>query len=189
MRKLNNVWIRHHKISLAVRLKLYITYVKTVLLYNSSTWALAKADQESLDSFHRQQIRNLLHVKYPNILRNKDLYELINDIPLSLTVLINRWRLFGHVLRLHESTPARKAMEHYFSDSNSKMFPGSQRITLPVCLNSDIECAHDNLDIFNIASFKTRDDLQKLIDIANDRDRWKQLSRVIFVAAQAEKLM
>ena len=114
---IDKVWICHHKISIPVRLKLYNCYVKPVLLYNSGTWGLTKGDLDCLDSFHRQQLRQVLNVIYPNIIKNKDLYERTNEQPLSLTILKNRWKLFGHTLRLNSETPARKSMLCYFTDS------------------------------------------------------------------------
>ena len=63
------------QISIPVRLKLYNCYVKPVLLYNSGTWGLTKSDLDGLDSFHRKQLRQVLNVIYPNIIKNKDLYE------------------------------------------------------------------------------------------------------------------
>ena len=90
MRKMDKVWIRHHKISIPVRLKLYNCYIKPVLLYNSGTWGLTKSDLDCLDSFHRQQLRQVLNVICRNIIKNKDLYERTNEQPLSLTILKNR---------------------------------------------------------------------------------------------------
>ena len=56
MNDLNNIWIRtNHNEKL--RLKLYNSLVKPVLLYNSSTWGLTKKDEDELNSFHRQQLQ------------------------------------------------------------------------------------------------------------------------------------
>ena len=52
MRSLNKLWIRENRIRPHVRIKLYKTIVKPVLLYNSSTWGLSKSEEDSLDSFH-----------------------------------------------------------------------------------------------------------------------------------------
>ena len=49
-------------------------------------------------------------------------------MPAGLQVIDARLRLFGHVLRMHENTPARKAMLHYFlGDQNGRKRP---RITI-----------------------------------------------------------
>ena len=59
--------------------------------------------------------------------------------PLSLEILLRRWRLFGHTLRLNENSPAQKAMFNYFRNSANSKFKGRPRITLPYTLNLDIE--------------------------------------------------
>ena len=127
MRKFESIWIRKNKIRPQIRLKLYKSIVKPVLLYNSSTWGLTKTDEDNLDSFHRRQLRSVLHIKFPTIIRNNELYESTGEIPLSLTVLQSRWRLFGNILRLNNDAPARKSIEYYFKPSNQRKFRGRQR--------------------------------------------------------------
>ena len=73
LRNLNDIWIRKNRIRPEIRLKLYKTIVKPVLLYNSQTWGLTKADKNNLDSFHRKQLRTVLNMKYPNITPNLEL--------------------------------------------------------------------------------------------------------------------
>ena len=53
MNRLNNIWIRKDYISEQLRLKLYKTLVKPVLLYNSSTWGMTQKETKDLDAFHR----------------------------------------------------------------------------------------------------------------------------------------
>lgn len=173
LRNLNEIWIRKNKIRPEIRLKLYKTIVKPVLLYNSQTWGLTKSDEMNLDSFHRKQIRIVLHIKYPNIVSNKDLYEISNEISLSLTILNNCWRFFGHVLRLHENTPARKSMKHYFTRTQCKGFKGRQRITLPITIDRDLIRTHKYRSIYtkyHVISFNTIYDLNRLTVVARDRN-------------------
>ena len=190
MRKLKKVWIRHHKISRSVRLKLYNAYVKSVLLYNCGTWGLTKSDEDGLDSFHRRQLREVLNIKYPVIVKSVELYVITSEQHISLQILNHRWRLFGHILRLNSQTPARKAMSQYFTESTVPKFPGRQRITLPLTIDRDIcrAVVSNTITFDDILSFKSNDDLQKLINIAQDRNSWKQLTKEIFLAAQAEKI-
>ena len=121
---LNNIWIRKTRIRERIRLKLYKTIVKPVLIYNSQTWGLTVNDKHNLDSFHRQQLRTALHIKFPHVISNSDLYQRTNEIPLTLTILKNRWKLLGHILRLHPQTPAQQSMRHYFSPCQNSSFRG-----------------------------------------------------------------
>ena len=165
--------------------------MKPVLLYNSQTWGLTKSDENNLDSFHRKQLRIVLHIKYPNIVSNKNIYEITDETPLSLTILKSRWMFLGHVLRLHEDTPARKSMKYYFTTSYSKGFRGTQRITLPITINRDLKRANQFRPIhtkYLVKSFNNTSDLNRLTEIASDRILWKELCKEVYEAAQAERL-
>ena len=80
----------------------------------------------------------ILNIKYPTIISNKQLYKQKCEEVLSLEILQSRWRLFGHVLSLSPETPAQKAMNYYFGNSNSKKFRGRPTTTLPNSLHNDI---------------------------------------------------
>ena len=90
-----------------------------------------------------------------------------------------RWRTFGHMLRLPLEAPCKQAMDCYFEiPDNAKKYKGNQRITLPVKLHNDIVEGNAKNDM-EVKQFKTRDDLVTLRKIAGDRDRWKELSKII----------
>ena len=97
LQKLNNLWFEKTKISSALKVKVYKAIVKSILLYNCGTWGMTKTDEESLNAFHRQQLRRVLNVVYPAVIKNKKLYEMTNEKPIILDVIAARWRLFGHV--------------------------------------------------------------------------------------------
>ena len=71
-------------------------------------------DEKNLNSYHRQLLRRLIGIKWPNRIKSKNLYRLTNAKPVSIEITERRWNLFGHVLRLNKDTPARKAMKFYF---------------------------------------------------------------------------
>ena len=105
-------------------------------------------------------------------------------------MLVARWRLLGHVLRMHVDSPARKSMQHYFAQSNEKKFRGRERITLPVTISRDLARANNHKHIelkFQIKSFQNNRELQKLTAIAGDRELWKALCKEVQEAAQAER--
>ena len=132
--KLNNIWVRKDKIKQTLKVKLYKSLVKPIILYNSGTWGLTKKEEESLNCFHRQQLRRVPNVKYPAHMSNEQVYRQTGENVLSLEVLRNRWKIFGHVLRSHPETPAQKAMNYYyFEKSNAKKFQGR-----PVSLHNGI---------------------------------------------------
>ena len=191
LHKLNSIWIRKDKIHEQLRLKLYKALIKPILMYNSGTWGVSRQEENSINAFHRQQLRRILNVKYPAHIGNAQVYLRTKEEPLSLQILTNRWKLFGHTLRLNQNTPAQKAMNHYFKVSKESKFRGRPRTTLPETLNDDIKFTNAQNEMFsrkyNIVELKTIEDLVKLKNIASERESWLNLVQEIYVTAKAEK--
>ena len=95
-------------------------------------------DEDKIDSFHRQHLRHILNIKYPNKIKSKHLYKTTRQHAISADITKARWKLFGHTLRMHKDTPARKAMKFYFEQSGAKKFKGRKRTTIVNTLNRDI---------------------------------------------------
>ena len=174
--KLTNVWIRQHNIKKKTRLKLYRALVKPILLYNSGTWAMTKAQENKIDTFHRKQLKKILNIRYPTKISNKSLYEKCNEKPLSIQILESRWRLFGHILRRSIEIPANKAMTAYFVKCGDH-FRGRPPTTLPVVLNNNLSHAKMRL--------KTPGDLEHLRALAQDRQKWRALTTQLVETADA----
>ena len=98
---------------------------------------------------------------------SNELYNISNSIPISKTALSTRWRLFGHILRLHEDVPAFKCMVDYFTSSEVKRI-GQPQNNLVSVLQKDCK----RLDSFTLKSLK---DLKYLRLQAQDRHLWKKL--------------
>ena len=176
MAEVKKLW-KKSKVSNNRKLQLYRTLVKTVLTYNFGTWGLTKKETETLDCIHRKQLRRIS----PNYrgLTNKQLYEECRERQISKDMKETRWRTFGHMLRLPLQTPCQQAMDWYFEiPDNAKKYRGNQRRTLPVILHYDIVEANSKHDL-EVKQFKTTEDLIMLRKIAEDRDKWKELSKTI----------
>jgi len=82
-------------------------------------------------------------------------------------------------------------MLYYFTDSSKPKFSGRQRITLPIMIHNDI-CKAVNLTTISnshgITTFNSLNGLILLINLAQDRQKWRQITDEVFAAAQAEKL-
>ena len=155
--KLQNVWVRGDKLK-KKKLKLYRALVKSVLTYNCSTWALTQAEEKKLNAFHRKQLKRVVGIRYPVKITNKALYKQCNERPLSLYVLKNRWRLFGHILRRDREIPANKAMEGFFVPQGDK-YRGRPITTLPVVLNNDLSRLESST--YCLKTFKDIENLKK----------------------------
>ena len=93
-----------------------------------------------LDSFHWLKLQYLIGKKFPHVISNVNLCKRCKSYPISLVVPKARWKLFGHVLRLDETCPAKAAMEYYFEETGSKHYRGWPGTTIVTTLQEGIEC-------------------------------------------------
>ena len=196
-RKMHTIWIRREKISEDRLLRLYKALIIPILLYNSGTWATTKSVFEKLNAFHRKQLRNLLGIKWSDKMKNEELYRRTQSQPLTLSITRARWRLFGHILRRSENIPANKAMQAYFEPSNKPGYRGKPPINLPTLLDDDLKTItkhttdetqtihHDHCYARKL-QLKTRKDLNRLREIAQDRNDWNVMTQRIEERRQAE---
>ena len=94
---------------------LYKTLIMPVLLYGAEAWTLSTADEQALGVFERKVLRKI-YGPYCDcgvwrIRWNHELYGLYGDIDIVKRIKIQRLRWLGHVVRMEESTPARKVFE------------------------------------------------------------------------------
>ena len=78
---MNKIWFSKKYVSLSRKLQLYNTLVKSVLLYNCSTWGLTIQDENQLNSFYRKQLRNVIGVRWPHRISCHKLYQRTNTQP------------------------------------------------------------------------------------------------------------
>ena len=189
MNRMNKIWIRGDKISLRRRINLYRALVKSILLYNCGTWGVTKSEEQKMDAFHRKQLRRILGIKYPTKITNKKLYQKTGERPISETMRIARWRLFGHILRRNEKIPANMAMKLYFNQTvaGKNKFRGARRTTLPTVLNVDLTaCQEKEHNYSKQIKLGNKSDLDTLLTIARDRKYWRCLVARVAGAGRAE---
>ncbi|KAL5247665.1 hypothetical protein ACHWQZ_G019525 [Mnemiopsis leidyi] len=116
----NKVWEQGNRIPLKTRLKIYEAQVVSILMYNCNSWAASKQLLHNLDVCHRNHLRRIINMTYPNIIRNKTLYKRCDTVPLSERVGCAWWRMLGHILRSDNNSPAQLAL-HFAVESQSVM--------------------------------------------------------------------
>ena len=182
MENLKKVWYSRKNIKIDRKLKIYNALVLPRLTYNIGTLGLTKAEIESLDAFHRKQLRQIWRNQR---FTNNEIYRKCNAYPISQFMKKSRWNILGHNLRLPIDTPSQKAMNYYMEvPKNIKAFSGRPRATIATTINKDITEAlriYPNLPIKN---FKTLADLNNLRRLAGDRNIWKNLSSTLCELAQ-----
>ena len=159
---MDKIWIRGKKISLRRRMTLYNTLVKQIMIYNAGAWGITKAEEASIDAYHRQQLRRLCG-NYR--LSSKQVYQMCRSEPISNEIRRARYRLLGHCLRLDPQTPAQQAMNYYFENIiRLKQFNGTARNTIAELISKEIKLAAQQDQHCNmiIKKFETRADLDWL---------------------------
>ena len=189
MNKINAIYLKKDKVKLERKIKIYRALVKSILLYNCGTWGVSLNVQQRLDAYHRRQLRRILGIRYPTRISNEKLYEVTGEKLISHTMRKQRWELFGHILRRERNIPAFKAMELYFKKIKAKGFRGKPRTTLPKVLNEDLNAYYNKDPITAEHNYchrlklNTKEDLEELRTLAQDRKGWKKLTRTIILKA------
>ena len=175
------VWLQGRRISITRLIQIYEALVVSVIMYNSSSWAAPNDILEKLDVCHRKHLRQLLNIKYPNNISNKKLYDLCSTTPLSKRVKLSRWKMFGHILRSPENSPA--ALSLYFAVVGSADLRGRRgrhQTNLLTILRNDInripvDRNSENVNRHNKLTLKNLDDIRILNNIACNRKEWNNL--------------
>ena len=105
---------------------------------------------------------------YPTKISNDALYKKCNSRPLSERVAYSRWKMFGHILRSASNSPALCSL--FFAVESMESMRGRlgrHQYNLLKTLKCDL--AARDLNIVNT------DDIYRLIHLANDRPRWRNL--------------
>ena len=164
-----SVFFRSKRLSASHKIRVFKTYVEPVLLYNSETWIMNKNQEELIDGFHRRLLRLSLNIRYPKTISTKKLYTLTQEIPLSDRIRKRRLVLLGHILRLHQETPAQRALQYFMTPHKRRV--GRPNTTWIDVITKDLEKTlkfHRIKTPLNLAS------LQRLKILAEDRALWRE---------------
>ena len=186
LNNMNKIWNNKKYTPRKRRIQLYGSLVKSILLYNCSTWGISKTTQKKINSFHRKQLRRVINVKWPHKISSKKLYEVTNTRPLSIDITERRWKMLGHVLRMNKDSPARKAMKFYFEKRSNKKFLGRKRTTIVTTINNDIQKTRANNPTFEVDELITECSLHNLGVLARNRKKWCKIVKEVVKAAYVE---
>ena len=176
-----DVWLQGKKIGLSKLIKVYEAMVTSVMMYNCSSWAAPLNILKKLDVCHRYHLRQILKVKWPQTISNEKLYETCNSKPLSERVRIARWKMFGHILRSPEDSPAALSLSFAVDGANiHKGRRGCHKINLLKLLRNDLS----SLPVDRTSEYaalrqrpKLRDlnDIENLRALAHNKVLWRDL--------------
>ena len=95
--------------SVKLKIRLFDTYISSIMLYNSELWTITPKLEKEIDAFHRRLLRKILKLGWPKKTTNEKLYHITKAEPWSTTIQRRRLKWTGHLLRLPEETPARQS--------------------------------------------------------------------------------
>ena len=148
------------KLSLKTKVRLFRAYIESIFLYNSEIWTTSKKLENDIDVFQRNLLRRILKIRYPYIISNEDLYKRTELEPWSLTIKKRRLRWLGHLMRLDESTPVRRALEEATRKGGKKK-RGNHKTWVKI-VNEDLSKLDPELALSG----------QKLKELVKNRDEW-----------------
>ena len=123
--------------TLEVKIRLFNSHIQSIFLYNSELWTLTKSLKNTVDVFQRNTLRKIINIRWPNKIRNEDLYEKCGVKEWSKIVKERRLRWYGHLLRLANHTPAKRALKE--ARREVKKPKGGQKLTWLKLIDRDLE--------------------------------------------------
>ncbi|XP_047984805.1 uncharacterized protein LOC125225240 [Leguminivora glycinivorella] len=94
-----------------VKISLFESIVKTVLLFGCETWRVTKGLTHKLQVFVNKSLRSILRIFWPKTIRNENLWSMCRQPPIAQEVAQRKWRWIGHTLRRGATNSASIAFE------------------------------------------------------------------------------
>ena len=103
--------ISSKKIGIKTKLRIFKALVESIFLYNCEIWTLTTEAEKKIDVLQRNYLRKIIKITWEDKISNKELYEKVKEDPWSEKIKRRRLTWLGHLCRLPEETPARKALQ------------------------------------------------------------------------------
>ena len=84
---------------LKLKVRIFQASCVSILLYGSETWILSEKIRKSIDSFATNCYRIMLGIKHTDKTPNDEVYQLTQQIPLSVKIVKRKLTWIGHMLR------------------------------------------------------------------------------------------
>ena len=136
LKKYQEIW-KNPYISMNNKINIYNVYVKSILIYNCSTWCNSKAISDRIDIIHRKHLRKALNIHYPKRISNENLYRMTRSAPISEFVRRRRIKHLGHVLR--RETTVKDIYKHIFKRPRRKGQRGAKPTNILKTYRKDFE--------------------------------------------------
>ena len=93
-----------------MKIRLFNTSVKSVLLYGAETWRMNKTTLKRIQTFVNQCLRKILVIQWMDKVSNNNLWKRTNQVQIDTDILKRRWGCLGHTLRKPNTNITRQAL-------------------------------------------------------------------------------
>ena len=108
--QLNPVW-RSHNISKRVKIRIFNTNVKSVLLYACETWKTTNQITRRLQVFVNKCLRRIMNIKWIDKITNEELCRIAQQKPIENQIKRRKWNWIGHTLRKEIAAIEKTALD------------------------------------------------------------------------------
>ncbi|KAK6727868.1 hypothetical protein RB195_005503 [Necator americanus] len=174
-----------------VKLRVYLSAIRPIMMYGSETWAAPSTVMERLDCMERKLLRRLLGYFWPRVCHNEDLYADIDVVyrrmtrgrhqhlaPPSKAAKVNRLRFFGHILRRPADRLVQRGLRR-LPGSSWKKPPGRKRKFWTEVVKEDLRTLGVDRQFRRDVRFRRTWNSDEWIDsvqaLAEDREHWAEL--------------
>ena len=107
--QLRPVW-KSRIYSTNVKLRIFNSNVKSVLLYGSETWRLTKTIINRLQVFLNGCLRRILNVRWFDRISNKTIWERASQDTIEVQIRKRKWKWIGHTLRKSDTNVTKTSL-------------------------------------------------------------------------------
>ena len=123
---------------------------------------MTKQLEKEIDVFQRKLLRRIFNISWQDMISNEDLYRRCKMEPWSKIIKKRRLSWYGHLIRLSEETPAKKALDEV--KRKVKKPKGGQKITWIKLIEKDLK---------DLKRFVQKE--EDLKEITLNRKKWRKL--------------
>ena len=106
---LKKIWKARY-ISKELKIGLFNSNVKSVLLYGAESWRMTESIRSKLQVFLNRCLRRIMQVFWPEWVTNEELWRITKQKPIEQEIRERKWRWLGHTLRKEEKNITRQAL-------------------------------------------------------------------------------
>ena len=121
---LQKIWKSRDKTT-SVKLQLFNSNVKSVLLYGSDAWRTSKSMLTKVQAFITKCLRRLLRFWWPEKIRNEELWDRTGQEPVKSVTSRRKWSWIEHTLRKPKDNITKQAL--WWNPSGKRSREGLRR--------------------------------------------------------------